>query len=134
ILIVAIFCPDCFYPLENFRNRQPVLFYGILYSFFLCIFLGVGNSYIIKRIDERISWIETPVKRLVIGTIAVIIYSFVASLVTAYVYNLLVFNRPPLGVDTWEHTLEEAVMPVYIAIFLTIILTSRSFLLAWRKS
>ena len=134
ILIVAIFCPDCFYPLENFTNRQPAIFYAIFYSFLLCLFLGIGNSWIINRIDERISWIETPVKRLVIGTIAVILYSFIVSLITGYAYNLLVFDRQPFGIDTWEHTLEAAILPVYIAIFLTIILTSRSFLLAWRKS
>src|SRR5690606_5386269 len=134
IFIVAFFCPECFYPIENFSNRQPDIFYAIFYSFLLCLFLGIGNSNIINRIDERISWIETPVKRLVVGTIAVILYSFVVSLVTGYVYNLLVFQRPLFGADTWEHTLEAATLPVYIAVFLTIILTSRSFLLAWKKS
>ena len=134
ILIVFFFCPECFYPIENFTNRQPAIFYAIFYSFLLCLFLGIGNAWIINRIDEKISWIETPIKRLVIGTIAVILYSFIVSLITGYAYNLLVFDRQPFGIDTWEHTLEAAILPVYIAIFLTIILTSRSFLLAWRKS
>lgn len=128
--LVFFFCPSCFQSLEGIKNSID----NILYSFILCILLGYGNGRLITLIDQKISWIEKPVKRLIVGTIVVVFYSFVASVLVAYLYNIILYGRPPFDPRTWEQTFTAAIIPVYIAIVITVILTSRSFLLAWKKS
>lgn len=128
--LVFLFCPSCFQSLEGIKNSLD----NIFFSFILCILLGYGNGELITIIDRKISWIEAPVKRLIVGTIVVVVYSFLASVLVVYLYNIFLYDRPPFDSHTWRQTINAAILPVYIAIVITVILTSRSFLLAWKKS
>lgn len=122
--ILAVFCIPCFR--EN-------LVYSFTYSFLLCILLGWGNGYLTNKISTRISWVETPLKRLLVGVLACIGYSLVASIFVVIVMNVA-SSRLNLFALNWAAVIQAAVFPVYIAMGMTAFLTSRSFLLSWRQA
>jgi sensor histidine kinase YesM len=128
--IVALMCPAC---MLNWDRRIDIL-WSILYSFFLCITLGYGNNYLVAKIDSKVSWIETPVKRLAIGAFALLFYSFLISVVVMLLFNVVIFKSFTLNQITWQLTLRTTAVPVAIAVAITIFLTSRSFLKEWKQS
>ncbi len=128
--IIFVFCPSCFLSLEGIISVAD----SILYSFIICLILGFGNGYLVDQLDLRISWIKTPIKRLVVGTITVIVFSFIASVVIVMFFRVFIFKNMVWNELTMVSMLNDAKLPVYIALVITIALTSRSFLMAWKKS
>ncbi len=128
--IVAVMCPSC---MVNW-DRATDIVWSIVYSFFLCITLGYGNNYLVAKLDSRVSWIETPAKRLAIGAFVLLLYSFLISLVVMLVFNVLIFQSFSLEQITWQLTLRTTSVPVGIAVIITSFLTARSFLREWKQS
>src|SRR5688572_21612230 len=51
-----------------------------LLTFFIWVFLWMGNSLLTHYISTKISWVEFPVKRLIVGIITTIAYTLAALL------------------------------------------------------
>jgi sensor histidine kinase YesM len=97
-----------------------------IYIASMWITMWLGNEYITHWLDDRISWTREPVKRLAIGTVAVVVYSVVAA------YLLDRFYETVFGFSVGVTS--QLTLTVTIAIVITLIMTSRSFLFNWRQS
>ena len=98
-----------------------------LYCFSIWVLLWRGNSFVTHFIDTKISWLEYPVKRFIVGTAATIGYSVGMILSTMFFFQV-VFNFQ-FG-DGFIPTL---VYSVLITIIVSLFLHGRAFLLNWRK-
>jgi len=91
-----------------------------------------GNEYIFETIDKRISWLVQPVKRLIIGFIALVIYSASAIILVNLAFTLLVFGGVPDNLYTWA--LLNGRIAVIISLIISTILTAISFFQSWRQA
>ena len=97
-----------------------------LYGSAMWIFMWLGNEYISIWLDEKIPWTNAPNRRFIIGAGAVIIYSVIAAYVVATIFDVG-FNLQASGAGQVYWT-------VILAVGITLFMTSRSFLLNWKKS
>jgi LytS/YehU family sensor histidine kinase len=125
--ILAFICFNCFFDWNSFIRSAS-------YSFFLCLVLGSGNGFLIRKLDKRISWIETPAKRLVIGALILIGYSSVASFLIVFIFHFFIFKTISYTNFNWPSFIAAVTVPVYIAIIITVTVTSWYFLMAWRQA
>ena len=105
----------------------------VLYSFTLCITLGTGNEYLNSWLNKRVPWIEKPTTRLILNTFTLLGYSFLVSLLIAYVFIQLFFVDDPSGIPLRVY-IQQTYVPMIVAVVMVIFLTSRGFLLGWRQS
>ncbi|MFA0960643.1 sensor histidine kinase [Roseivirga sp. BDSF3-8] len=129
-LVVFLFiCPPCMTTAEGLAK----IWDDVLYSLLLSIGLWLGNGYISDYLDKRISWIETPLKRLLIGLVAMFGYSTFITLVISFVF--LSLRHPEFTATAgWEFFVKVLNVPLIITLGITAFLTSRGFLLSWKQS
>jgi len=108
-------CQDCGYLIST-----------IVVSGTIWVLLAKGNGYVADYISSKVNWLEAPLKRMVLGLLGHVVYTILA--VVALYYVLDIFFDIKLG--GLEGTLK---ISVGITLAITIILTSREFLLSWRQ-
>jgi LytS/YehU family sensor histidine kinase len=98
------------------------------FTFLMWIFLWKGNTLVNDFVSSRISWVEFPIKRLVIGIVSTIGYTLTA------IFALIAVFENVLDL----HFGDEVSLTVYssmgITIFISLILHSRSFFLSWKEA
>lgn len=98
---------------------------------FLCFCLWVllwrGNSIITDIINKRVSWLTDPIRRLLIGLAAAIIYTISIVLLIMYTFQWVFGFK--LGGNV-QYTL---IYSVIITLIVCVLLHSREFFLNWRK-
>jgi LytS/YehU family sensor histidine kinase len=88
------------------------------------VFLWKGNSYVADLISIRVSWIDFPVKRFVLGLAATMVYTFAAMYGLGAVYHYL-----------FDANFESSVTySVIITLIISLFMHGRSFLLNWKQS
>ena len=92
----------------------------------------LGNVFIVHQLDKRISWIETPVKRAVIGIISLIIYSVTAFVLVQILVYLIIEGSLPdnFGVGA----LDSSKTAIFISFSIAFVFTSIGFLKSWQVS
>ena len=100
---------------------------SMTYSGFMWLFFWKGNSYLVDFWNKRISWLEEPSKRFVVGVITVLVYTPLVILGLNTSYNLLP------GVSTnWGGV--DVLISIGITFFITFFMFAKSFLDNWRKA
>jgi len=97
------------------------------FSMALWIFLWLGNDFLVHFLNDRISWVSSPIKRLVVGLLVTILYT--SSVVL-------------LVIAVWEgatgETLGDSEYIVYFSLIITFLISlflhGREFLLRWRAA
>lgn len=127
-LIGFLMCGDCFS-----RNDYEDFWASSIISASFWLVLSQGNTFLSNQVDKYVTWLESPVKRLIIGAVVLMIYTILASSVILYVYIEHYF-----GVDFYTNMVHNwrgnLIIPISITIFITIILHGREFLLSWRQT
>jgi sensor histidine kinase YesM len=123
-------CPSCFQSVEGFVKIRSSLILTLLLS----TALSYGGSVVERYFDKRIPWIRFPAKRVVLETAVYMLYAFCVSYVLIVIFVLWI--RPKYTLDTipWKLLLAETRLPMTLALLISAILISRSFLLEWRKA
>lgn len=130
VVLTVAFCPSCF----TRNDGYELAIYNFLSSFILSCALSYGGFMVEVYFDKTISWIEYPVKRLVLETSAYLLYVFVVSFVITAMIELLGRRTFTLDDIPWQRLLAYTKFPMQISAFISFVLISRSFLLEWRKS
>lgn len=86
-----------------------------------------GNEYLHEYLDEKIEWTKYPVKRLSVGLLALTLYTVIMTYAVVYSANTI-FKLEIGAVSTTIY------MSMGITLVISVILTSRSFLLNWRQT
>lgn len=105
------------------ENTRQFLIIGSFTSL-LWILLWKGNEYLGNFISSKISWLEFPLRRFLIGTVATVGYTFTAMYVLTAIYEQSFSQRIGTGV----------LVSVIITIAISLFMHGREFLLNWRRS
>lgn len=103
-------------------------------SFLLSTSLSYGGYLIEDYFDQRISWIQYPVKRLVLECIYYLLYVFVISFTLIFLYSFFVRQEFTLNSVPWRELINWTKFPMRLSFIISFIFISRSFLMEWRKA
>jgi sensor histidine kinase YesM len=122
-------CPSCFLSLTDFIELLP----DFVFSFLMSSALSFGGITVEAYFDKRISWIEKPVKRLILTVSVYILYCFVISLILIIILVLMTVPEVTLQTLDWARVIRNTVNPILIALVIITIFVSRSWLMEWRN-
>jgi len=129
IILAAIF------DFNNIYNADVIGFLeSVTISFTFWSVLANGNSWITVFIDRRWSWLETPIKRVVMGIGAMYIFTTLASSVILYIFIELYFGVSIVNLIESEGVWSLLAMPLGITTVIALWLHGQSFLMEWRQS
>lgn len=92
------------------------------------IFLWIGNAVLSASLDDKLSWQEKPIQRLVLGFVAMIVYSL------GIVYLLVFFFRWVFHLNVGDDLGGMLYSTLIITTLINMFMTSRSFLLNWKQA
>lgn len=130
LLITLSICPSCLYQGKIISELAD----DFLISFVLSTSLSYGGYLIEDYFDQRISWIQYPVKRLLLECTCYLIYVFALSFTIIFVYSLLVRQSFTLENIPWKGLVHWTKFPMRVSFVISFIFISRSFLMEWRKA
>lgn len=110
------------------------LLQNFLFSFLFSAFMSGGIGTLISFSSRHFSWLETPVKRLVIDIVVVLIYAFLVSLLLNVIFIVYVWKAADWNQLTFQWLFWPVLIPVVIALLITLVLTCRSFLFEWKQA
>ncbi|MFZ6051089.1 sensor histidine kinase [Halocola ammonii] len=131
ILVFVISVAAAYFFMGGFDNVREALV-GTLWSATIWYTQWYGNGWIIDKLDDKISWVEKPLKRFFLGLFFLISYSFIAILVVNFLFNLAVNGGMPSNLGRWAFY--NGMIAVSISFIISLILTSIGFLHSWRTS
>ncbi|SKB99592.1 sensor histidine kinase [Dyadobacter psychrophilus] len=106
----------------------------ILISFVMSSTLSYGGFLMEDYFDRTISWIQYPVKRLILESLCYFLYVFCASIVIIFLFQLFVTKTFTIINIPWNRLVSWTAFPMKISFVILFILISRSFLLEWRTA
>ena len=86
-----------------------------------------GNEYLHEYLDEKIDWTKYPAKRLIVGLVAMILYTVVS------IYLVLRFTETVFALNLGAIS-QTIYLSMGITLVISVLLTSRSFLFNWRQT
>lgn len=95
--------------------------------------MSYGGNVVENYYDRKVSWVNHPVKRLLLTGCTYLSYAFVVSYVIVFIYTLLTAKIQIENIP-WLLLAEYALQPMIIALIIMAIFTTRSWLMEWRKS
>lgn len=110
-------CHDCY---DNTRE------FWIIASFTAVMWIALwkGNSYIGRYCSKKISWIDEPTRRFIVGLVSTIVFTFSALYLLGNIYDLL------FGI----YMVHGAMYSVIITIIISLFMHGRSFLKNWKQA
>ena len=129
-ILMVLFCPSCLLSREGIISIYP----EFILSFILSCALSMGGYAVEHVFDRRISWIEQPVKRLILTYGVYLIYSFVISFLLITSYVLITVEVVTLQNIAWLGMVKSTGMPISVAFVIISIFISRGWLLEWRNA
>jgi sensor histidine kinase YesM len=106
----------------------------LIFSFLVSMSLSYGGYVIDDYFEQRISWIKTPIKRLLLTAITYLSYSFIVSFVLVSGYVLLSVDEVNWQNISWIRMLKNTIMPTTAALIIISIFIARSWLYEWRNA
>lgn len=128
--IQLMLCPECFTSFDLFVDGLD----DLVYSFILSSFLSGGIGFIVEKSDKHFPWLDSPLSRLVFDVSVVTAYTFVVSFCLATIFSIYVWDYFKLEEVGWDAIVDSTKVPIFIALIITAIMTSRSFLMEWRQA
>lgn len=114
-----------------------VFFAATLWSMSIWLTQAFGNGWIISKLDEHISWIETPWRRFFVGFTVLIGYSLFAFQFAHLSFGYFIFEwwtgYKAMSADFWMEFYYSGRIAVIIAVGIATVLTAVGFLKGWRE-
>jgi len=95
------------------------------FSSLMWIFLWLGNAFASDLIDRKVDWIKEPVKRFVVGMIAMIVYTVLVSYGLVWVYKS-VFGLHVGDTTTFQYS------TLIVTFIISLFMHGRGFLRSWK--
>lgn len=111
------------------RCHDHLRSYLLVSLFCLCmwVFLWRGNSLLTDYTNTKISWLEEPIKRFVVGMIVTVVYTAGIIVLTMYAFKWI-FNF-----DFGSSLQPTIIISIVITLLISFFLHAREFFLNWRK-
>ena len=128
--LMVLSYPDKVFTLAGIKEIWP----DWAFSFLMSSSLSMGGFKVEEYFDKRISWIEKPVKRLLLTAATYMFYSFIVSYILVTLYVLITVEAVTLDNISWTRMLGNTISPTIIALIIITIFIARSWLFEWRNA
>lgn len=128
VLLVAIIGATVltYFTCTSCSTSANKFFVSAVLSSIMWVFMWIGNGELASFFDQRISWVEAPVKRLLVGIVTTVLFTVLVAIVLVKIWE---YAR-----DIKFNTYSDFIISSLIITFLiSFFLHGRSFLLNWRK-
>ena len=115
-------------------SMEASFWWNVVYSSILCYFLVIGNTYIFVKLDEKIPWIETPVKRLVVQLFLHTFYSGTIILILNIILLLFIYSENYSRDYFATHLKSNLIVGLIITVFVLLIIQGGRFFTNWKNS
>ncbi|MFT5922893.1 MAG: two-component system LytT family sensor kinase, partial [Flavobacteriales bacterium] len=138
--IVAVISIIAGYIFSSGRIFDSPRMFFLLTSWSMAIFFtqSIGNGYLIEKLDTRISWLTHPWKRLLIGFLVLVLFSFTAFQIVQLSFEYFVFgyNKEDFftGAEFWNRFFRTGRIAVIVSIVISTIMTAIGFFRGWREA
>lgn len=111
------------------RCHDHLRSYLLVSLFCLCmwVFLWRGNSLLTDYTNTKISWLEEPIKRFVVGMIVTVVYTAGIIVLTMYAFKWI------FDFDFGSSLQPTIIISIVITLLISFFLHAREFFLNWRK-
>lgn len=116
-----ITCPRC-------RDNPEAYLMLWAFSFAVWVMLWKGNEFLANYLSRKISWIELPVRRAIVGTIGAVAYTLVSVVALMWIFE------KGLNVDFGRGYTYTIYGSVAVTIIISLFMHGRAFLLHWRAA
>ncbi|WP_235893411.1 sensor histidine kinase [Litoribacter populi] len=130
VVLSLFYCPTC---LMSFSGFLEVLDFLIL-SFLLSCSLSFGGERVDTYFEERISWVEYPIRRLLFTAGTYFLYTFIISFILFTLFVVITVDGIGFHNMPWDKMIENTKQPIAIAFVIITIFITRSWLVEWRKA
>ncbi|MEP5611995.1 MAG: histidine kinase [Cyclobacteriaceae bacterium] len=122
---VLLWCDTCWHNSRFFAIN-------FTYNGFFWLLLWKGSEYLVWLLDGVYSWLEHPVKRVLVSILSIVVYTSIVVYFLDFLYDVFVFNK------TVAEALEELngtslVSTIFISLGINTFMHGRAFLLEWRQ-
>ena len=127
VILVLLSIPFSYLTCIHCWEQRDLIKFALLVSALMWVTMYKGNSLVSYVIEQRVSWLESPVKRLIYGLIGHSLYTvaMVFVLKTALLYLL------DINIGSVQQI---SLVAVGITFLFTLVLSARSFLISWRAA
>ncbi len=119
-------------------NSWEYFLVGTSWSMAIWYSQAVGNGRLIDWLDTKISWLEQPRKRAIIGFLMLITYSFVAFQIIQLTYGYFFFGWEREGFwvskEFWANFWNSGRIAVGISFTIAFVLTAVGFFRGWKSA
>lgn len=129
IINLTVFCTGCFdEPFFLSRN----FYISFSYSGLAWAAYWKGSEYLVDLWDNRIPWIEAPVKRFVVSLASITIYVFLVVWILDLFFDLVMFDKSIS--EALESSNSDFQTSLLITLGINIFMHGRGFLIEWRQA
>jgi len=122
-ITILFWCPSCLSTWDRiWIERYSLLFNGLMW-----VLLWQGNGHLSDYISSKISWLEEPKKRFIVGIIGVVLYSPLA----VYVLYLLIQFTTGIMMEGLPTTM---LIAIGITSVISFFLNATNFLSNWKQT
>lgn len=107
---------------------------SVFISFAFWSLLSNGNALLICYLDKRWTWLKQPLKRAIIGTVVMLIYSIGISLLVLFVFIEYYLKFDFIKAIEYNGLWSQLRLPLMITIFFMLTGHGRAFLMEWRQA
>ncbi len=125
LIIVLGFFSQAFMDFKTF-------IWAFIWAFAICITQWVGHGYINIWLNSRYKWIQTPVKRTILGIVLLVGYAVFAFVGVQIIMYYFYYGKFPDQMWTW--ILQSAYYPALISFGVSLLFTTFGFFHAWKES
>ncbi|OON68488.1 sensor histidine kinase [Hymenobacter sp. CRA2] len=132
VLVLSVFtsistCPRCW------QGDGEAMLVNFVMNFTYSMGLWLSNGYSVDWLDGYVSWREEPIRRLLLTLLISIGGSLLVVLLINFGFLVLYLGRPVEIL--WSAAIwPRYVFPLFMAMLISLVLHSRSFLLSWREA
>ena len=103
------------------------------HNLLLTVVLWVGNGMLTDWLDQKLSWVDQPILRTVVGIMGMIVYSVLALIASGFFFYVVVYDFPVHVF--WERVVSEViVVGLMVTAFIALVLHSIAFFKHWREA
>ena len=129
VILIPIYCPSCLFSWDGLISAREDFIFAFLFS----SVLSFGGSQVDNYFEARISWINQPIKRLIVTIVTYMVYCFIATLIISFFISWL-YGYFTLENVRLRYLVQSTKQPMIIAFVFMSLFTTRSWLLEWKKS
>ena len=119
-LTVFLWCTDCF---ENFSEGA----FSLIFTGLMWVLLWQGNGHLSDYISYKVSWLENPPKRFLLGILGVVVYTPIA------VYSLAFFAEYVVNISIGAVN-DIALYSIGVTFVISFFINALSFFNNWKKA